>query len=215
MCNDTHSLASGDSRARTVASSTWLSRPPRIKDATGLSESFHGTCEAPSMPSGTIVAVRPREHHEHHEHHQQCVDHHVQPVVSGSSLGCKPPPPCTFQWSCGARQVTTSAKLQTSLQLNCLLRLLLHLLFSTAAIAWEMDSEHSNTTSTRLLNHIIPKHSFRNQPMFLFSMSFAASAPVSPPCPPVQIGVRSLWNSAKGPNCARLSRSWMLQKNTT
>ena len=73
MCNDTHSLASGDSRARTVASSTWLSRPPRIKDATGLSESFQlGTCEAPSMPSGTIVAVRPREHH---EHHQQCVDH--------------------------------------------------------------------------------------------------------------------------------------------
>lgn len=44
-----------------------------------LSESFQlGTCEAPSMPSGTIVAVRPREHHEHQEHqehHQQRVDH--------------------------------------------------------------------------------------------------------------------------------------------
>ena len=42
------------------------------------------------------------------------------------------------------RQVTTSAKLQTGLQLNCLLRLL-HLLFSPAAKTSEMGSEHSKT----------------------------------------------------------------------
>ena len=152
------------------------------------------------MPSGTIVAVRPREHH---EHHQQCVDH--SPTGDGV-------------WVQSGLQTTTSMHLpmvmrhtsshnfrkasdQPSVELSAQAAPPPPVQYGCNSMG--MDS---NTTSTRLLNHIIPNHSFRNQPMFLFSMRFTASAPVSPPCPPVQIGFRSLWNSAKGPNCARLSR---------